>query len=99
MSKKNDYELGDFVETIHGVNGVIIGEKQSDKYGKWIVIITASDKKFFCSINDIKGRSKLKFEEVFDMPPIDNIPAHKFSEEFENKMTELIYGVGENGKD
>lgn len=47
-------QIGDFVETVHGVNGILIGIRKCG-YCEDVAFIATSDMKTFgCPINDIK---------------------------------------------
>lgn len=45
--------IGDFVETIHGINGMLIDVK-STYYGCTAFIATADGRTFYCPISDFK---------------------------------------------
>ena len=49
-----DIEAGGFVETIHNVNGILIGIRDSTKFGKWALIATADNRVFQCQIEDLR---------------------------------------------
>ena len=46
--------IGDFVETIHGVNGILTAIKDT-YYGKMAFIATSDGRTFHCPVSDIKG--------------------------------------------
>lgn len=46
--------IGGFVETIHGVNGILTGIRDNAKFGKWALIVTANDRVFQCPIEDLR---------------------------------------------
>lgn len=46
--------IGDFVETIHNINGILIGIKKS-YYGLTAFIATADGRTFYCPIADLKN--------------------------------------------
>lgn len=46
--------IGDFVETIHNINGILIDIKKS-YYGLTAFIATADGRTFYCPIADLKN--------------------------------------------
>ena len=48
-------QIGDFVETIHGVNGILTKVKKRGYYGDVAFIATSDMRTFYCPVNDIKG--------------------------------------------
>ena len=46
--------IGDFVETIHGVNGILTAIKDT-YYGEMAFIATSDGRTFHCPVSDIKG--------------------------------------------
>ena len=48
-------QIGDFVETIHGVNGILTEIKKGGYYGDVAFIATSDMRIFYCPVNDIKG--------------------------------------------
>lgn len=48
-------QIGDFVETIHGVNGILTKVKKGGYYGYVAFIATSDMRTFYCPINDIKS--------------------------------------------
>lgn len=46
--------IGDFVETNHGINGILTDVKKS-YYGLVAFIATADDRTFYCPVNDLKN--------------------------------------------
>lgn len=48
-----EIEVGGFVETMHGVNGILIGIRDSTEFGKWALIATADHRVFQCPIEDL----------------------------------------------
>ena len=48
-------EIGDFVETIHGVNGFLTEIRKGGHYGDVAFIATSDMRIFYCPVNDIKG--------------------------------------------
>ena len=47
--------IGDFVETIHGVNGILTEIKTGGYYGDVAFIATSDLRTFYCPVNEIKG--------------------------------------------
>lgn len=47
--------IGDFVETIHGVNGILTEIKKGGYYGDVAFIATSDMRIFYCPVNDIKS--------------------------------------------
>lgn len=45
--------IGDFVETVHGVNGILTAVKRGC-YGLTAFIATADGRTFYCPISDLK---------------------------------------------
>lgn len=45
--------IGDFVETIHGLNGILINVKNT-YYGSTAYVATADGRTFYCPISDFK---------------------------------------------
>lgn len=52
--KTTEFEIGSFVETIHDVNGILIGIRESAKFGELALIATADDRVFQCPIEDLR---------------------------------------------
>ena len=48
-------EIGDVVETIHGVNGFLTEIRKGGHYGDVAFIATSDMRIFYCPVNDIKG--------------------------------------------
>lgn len=48
-------QIGDFVETIHGVNGILTEIRKGGYYGDVAFIATSDMRTFYCPVNDIKG--------------------------------------------
>ena len=48
-------QIGDFVETIHGVNGILTEIKTGGYYGDVAFISTSDLRTFYCPVNEIKG--------------------------------------------
>ena len=48
-----DKECGDFVETKHAVNGIIIGIRTDTENNKWVEIATSDMMTFNCKAIDI----------------------------------------------
>lgn len=48
-----EVSIGDFVETIHGINGMLTEVKNSC-YGRTAFIATADGRTFYCPISDFK---------------------------------------------
>ena len=46
--------VGDFVETVHGINGILVAIKDT-YYGKMAFIDTSDGRTFHCPVTDIKG--------------------------------------------
>lgn len=46
--------IGDFVETIHDINGILIAVKEG-YYGLTAFIATADERTFYCPISDLKN--------------------------------------------
>lgn len=46
--------VGDYVETIHGVNGILAAIKDT-YYGEMAFIATSDGRTFYCPVSDIKG--------------------------------------------
>lgn len=58
MRKEDEGEMtqiGDFVETIHGVNGILTEIKKDGYYGDVAFIATSDMRAFCCPVNDVKG--------------------------------------------
>lgn len=51
-------EIGDFVQTIHGINGIVTDIKKGGYYGDVVFIATSGMRIFYCPISDIKEREK-----------------------------------------
>lgn len=49
-------EIGDFVETIHGVNGIVTGIKKGGYYGDVVFIATSDLRTFYCPLSDVKEK-------------------------------------------
>ena len=49
-----EIKVGGFVETIHNINGILIGIRDSTKFGKWALIVTADNRVFQCPIEDLR---------------------------------------------
>ncbi|MBQ8435067.1 MAG: hypothetical protein IJX24_03535 [Oscillospiraceae bacterium] len=49
-------KVGDFVETIHGINGIVTDIKKCSYYGEVVFIATPDMGTFFCPIYDVKER-------------------------------------------
>ena len=47
-------EIGDYVETIHGVNGILIEIRKGGYYGDVAFISTSDMRTFYCPVSDIK---------------------------------------------
>ncbi len=47
--------IGDFVETIHGVNGILTEIRKGGYYGDVAFIATSDMRTFYCPVTDIKG--------------------------------------------
>lgn len=54
MTKRAKSEIGDFVTTIHDINGILIAVK-SGCYGLTAFIATADGRTFYCPVNDLKN--------------------------------------------
>ena len=54
---ERDPQIGDFVETVHGVNGILTAVKETP-YGNMAFIATADMRTFHCPMCDIQ-RDKL----------------------------------------
>ena len=48
-------QIGDFVETIHGVNGILTEIKTGGYYGDVAFIATSDFRTFYCPVNEING--------------------------------------------
>lgn len=46
--------IGDFVETIHNINGILI-DVRNTPYGTTVYIATADGRTFYCPIADLKN--------------------------------------------
>lgn len=53
-----ELKIGDFVETIHGVNGIVTCIKKGGYYGDVVFIATSDMRTFYCSIGDLKEREE-----------------------------------------
>jgi len=47
-------QIGDFVETIHGVNGILTEVRKGGYYGDVAFISTIDSRVFYCPVNDVK---------------------------------------------
>ena len=52
--EKRKVEIGDFVDTIHNVKGILIGIHKDGNYGDDAIIATSDGKRFYCPVNDLK---------------------------------------------
>ena len=46
-----EVQIGDFVETIHGINGILVDVKRG-YYGLTAFVATSDRKTFYCPVND-----------------------------------------------
>jgi hypothetical protein len=51
---KRKVSVGDYVQTIHGVHGILIEVKPNGPYGDVAFIATADMRTFYCPIADLK---------------------------------------------
>lgn len=49
-----EVSIGDFVETIHGINGILTAVKKS-YYGLTAFIATSDGRTFYCPIQELKN--------------------------------------------
>ena len=47
-------QVGDFVETIHNINGILTQVKKNGYYGDVAFIATSDGRTFYCPVTDIK---------------------------------------------
>lgn len=47
-------QIGDYVETIHGVNGILTEIRKGGYYGDVAFIATSDMRTFYCPVSDIK---------------------------------------------
>lgn len=47
-------QIGDYVETVHGVNGILTEIKKGGYYGDVAFIATSDMRTFYCPVTDIK---------------------------------------------
>ena len=60
--EKNDFkakrslsmQIGDYVETIHGVNGILTEIRKGGYYGDVAFIATSDMRTFYCPVSDLK---------------------------------------------
>lgn len=50
--------IGDYVETIHGVNGILTEIRKGGYYGDVAFIATSDMRIFYCPVSDIKQPPK-----------------------------------------
>lgn len=50
--------IGDYVETIHGVNGILTEIRKGGYYGDVAFIATSDMRTFYCPVSDIKQPPK-----------------------------------------
>lgn len=48
-------QIGDFVETIHGINGILTDIRKCGYQGEVAFIATSDMRIFYCPVSDIKG--------------------------------------------
>ena len=49
-----EIQIGDFVETIHGINGILVDVKRG-YYGLTAFVATSDRRTFYCPVNDLKN--------------------------------------------
>lgn len=50
-------QIGDYVETIHGVNGILTEIKKGSYYGDVAFIATSDMRTFYCPVGDINTKN------------------------------------------
>ena len=53
-------DIGGYVETIHGVNGILTEIRKGGYYGDVAFIATSDMRTFYCPVSDIKKKQALK---------------------------------------
>ena len=53
-NKSESVQIGDYVETIHGVNGILTEIRKGGYYGDVAFIATSDMRTFYCPVSDLK---------------------------------------------
>lgn len=54
-NKSESMQIGDYVETIHGVNGILTEIRKDSYHGDVAFIATSDMRTFYCPVSDIKS--------------------------------------------